>query len=414
MIKKFFTLFILLALSSVISGLKADEYDDSITFESRTRTFRVYVPSAYESSRSTPLLFVLHGGGGDAVKTEQLTKSGFNTLSETEKFIVVYPNGIENNWNDGRNITIQPAMKENVNDVGFISALIDVMSSKYNIDKKRVYSTGISNGAHMSFRLACELTSRIAAIAPVSGAEITDPTFLYKAAQPIPVLIMNGTDDAFILWGGGYIAPMFYSGELGSTKSINDTVNFWVNANGCNTIPVTTTLPDMDPADGTTVQKSVYGNGKNGSQVVFYTVNGGGHTWPGGDPNAQTALAGKTCKDINACEEIWKFFKGITLIGNNIINSIDNAKGYPNPFNPSAAKDGQFKIINMPVNSIVSIYNINGEIIKVLKETDFGNYGWIAWNGKDESGNTVQRGIYMYVLTDGDCNKKTGKIALVK
>ena len=139
-----------------------------------------------------PLVIALHGGGGSGIGMVALTLGGFNVLSERERFIVVYPDGIGKNWNDGRGLLRYRAQRENIDDVGFISALIDHLAKKYNIDRKRVYITGMSNGAIMSYRLACELADKIAAIAPVAGL------MPEKISLKCSKVRLNG-----FIWGGG-------------------------------------------------------------------------------------------------------------------------------------------------------------------------------------------------------------------
>lgn len=241
----------------------------------------------------------------------KLTLGGFDKLSDKKGFVAVYPDGIGKNWNDGRKgeETGYRAHKESIDDVGFISALIDALIKKLNIDPRRVYVTGISNGAIMSYRLACELTEKIAAVAPVAGSI---PQNLYPScspSRPISVLAINNVNDPLVPFAGGDITGPFGFKKLGKVLSTPETIRFWVNHDKCSSSPVVTYEPDKDPKDGTRVRKEVYRNGKDGTEVVLYAIEGGGHTWPGGWQYLPERTIGKTSRDIDANEVIWDFFE---------------------------------------------------------------------------------------------------------
>jgi polyhydroxybutyrate depolymerase len=147
----------------------------SSPFGGLERIYRIHIPPSYDKARLSPLLIALHGGGGTGKKMEKLTLGGFNKLSDREGFIVVYPDGIEKHWNDGRENVSYRAHREKVDDVGFLSALIDALMKERNIDRNLVYVTGISNGAMMSFRLACELSQKITGY-PLERCQKTCPS----------------------------------------------------------------------------------------------------------------------------------------------------------------------------------------------------------------------------------------------
>jgi len=292
--------------SSNAASSEASEYDysSSILSGGLQRTYTVHIASSYDRAKPTPLLIVLHGGGGTGQGMNKLTN--FNAIANRENFIVVYPDGFENHWNDGRGVQWQ-AQTENVDDVGFISALIDHLSDELNIDAKRIYVTGISNGGMMSHRLGCELSQKIAAIAPVASNIPVSMASVWAPSRPVPVLIINGTDDTLERWEGGEIR--LGRNTYGLVLSVSDTVNFWVGWHQCSQAPTVTQLPDNDPADGTTVRKAVYGGCQDGAEVILYAVVGGGHTWPGGLQYLPEFVIGKTSRDFNASEVIWQFFK---------------------------------------------------------------------------------------------------------
>jgi len=292
---------------------------DTILVNGLKRTYRIHVPLSFDRSEPIPLVIALHGGGGSADAMVVLTLGGFDTLSEHEGFIVVYPEGVEKHWNDGRGLSRYRAQKENIDDVEFISLLIDHLYNQYNIDRKRVYVTGMSNGAIMSFRLACELTDKIAAIAPVAGLMPQRRHQSCMPLRPVSVLIINSIDDPITPWNGGYFK--FGILRLGKGISVRKAALFWAEFNGCSVPPVIELMPDRDPDDGTRVQRIWYKGGKEGTEVILYRIKeegtevilyrikGGGHTWPGGYQYLTRKIIGKPCRDINVCEIIWNFFK---------------------------------------------------------------------------------------------------------
>jgi len=283
----------------------------SFIHDNLERTFHIHIPSLYDESIQLPLVIALHGRGGTGESMVIVTRKDFNKLADKDGFLVVYPDGIELNWNDGRmdEEANDRAHRENIDDVGFISALIDSMIKDYNIDPKRVYVTGISNGAIMSYRLACEISNKIAAIAPVDG---NIPHMFYPEcypARPVSVLAINNVNDPLVPYEGGSIYSSIRRINLGKVLSVDESIGFWVNRNQCSVLPVVAEEPDTDPKDGTRVTRKEYTDGTDGTEVVLYSIDGGGHTWPGGFQYLPAWIVGKTCRDINASEVIWSFFK---------------------------------------------------------------------------------------------------------
>jgi len=148
----------------------ARDYNDSIVLKGTERTYRVHLPPSLKRVDKPPLLIVLHGGGGSGKQMERMTLGKFNTLADREGFIVVYPDALGRHWNDGRGLRRYFSQREGVDDVGFIAALIDHFLRELNVDRKRIYVAGMSNGAMMCCRLASELSERVAAVAAVAGA----------------------------------------------------------------------------------------------------------------------------------------------------------------------------------------------------------------------------------------------------
>jgi poly(3-hydroxybutyrate) depolymerase len=171
------TLLLLAALSGVQAGAAAagGTVSRRLEVDGRTRTYLLHVPAALSRGRPAPVVLVFHGGGANAEGTEHMT--GFSSLADREGFLVAYPEGVGRNWNDGREIPGSTAHREKLDDVGFVTALIDTISREHAVDPLRVYATGMSNGGIFSHYLAARLSERIAAIAPVVGGMAEGPPF---------------------------------------------------------------------------------------------------------------------------------------------------------------------------------------------------------------------------------------------
>ena len=291
--------------ASIYSKPAKYDYSASIICGGLERNYSVHISSSYNKTRPTPLVIALHGGGGTGQGMPKLT--GFNAVADKENFVIVYPDGIEKRWNDGRGIQQYRTQIQNIDDVGFISALINQLSNELNIDAKKIYATGISNGGMMSHRLGCELSQRIAAISPVASNLPVNMASVWVPSRPVPVLIINGTDDPLVPWDGGDIH--FGQTTLGEVLSVTDTVKFWTTRDQCFSLSIITRLPDKDPSDGTKVRKEIYGGCKDGVEVILYAIDGGGHTWPGGLQYLPESIIGRTSREFNASEVIWQFFK---------------------------------------------------------------------------------------------------------
>ncbi len=202
----------------------------SIDFDGLTRTFRLYVPGP-DAPRPLALVFVLHGGGGTGIGMARMTGDAFHGLAERGGAIIVYPDGVDRQWNDGRRDFNTRAHSEDIDDVGFISRLIDRIAEEHALDLDRVYATGISNGGMMSFRLGCGLSQRLAAIAPVVANMPVDLMRDCAPARPVSVLVTNGTEDPLIPFEGGHVVSPRRS--RGLVTSADDSLAFWARHNGC-------------------------------------------------------------------------------------------------------------------------------------------------------------------------------------
>jgi polyhydroxybutyrate depolymerase len=246
-----------------------------------------------------PVVLALHGATMNGPMMAWF--SGLNRKADEAGFIAVYPNGTGRFssyfWNGGN--CCGSAMQNKVDDVAFINALLDDLMGSYHVDPQRVYATGMSNGAIMAYRLASELSDRIAAIAPVSGSLGTETC---QPKRPVSVLHFHGTMDEYIPFLGGKGARSITGTSF---RSVDDSVKTWVKANGCDENPKIDQLSKN--GDETVVTRKTYIGGKNGTEVVLVVIEGGGHTWPGMKSPAR--ILGKSTKNISANDLMWEFFQ---------------------------------------------------------------------------------------------------------
>ena len=264
------------------------------------RTYNLHVPATLDRSKPVPLVIELHGGGGDGNHIDGLT--GFYALADREGFVVAAPSGVDKGWNDGR---VDPKTSSTADDVGFLSEMIDRIEAQVPIDPRRVYVTGISNGAIMSGRLACQLSERIAAIAQVAGTAAVETAAACHPARPVPVLEIHGTADPLVPYAGGTVVPQLGDGR-GQVVGVDAWSAFWAANNSAGTPPATTSI-------GTDTTVRTWHGATPQSDVVFYRVEGAGHTWPGGSQYLPKLIIGSTSKSFDASEVIWQFLSGHRL-----------------------------------------------------------------------------------------------------
>jgi len=276
-----------------------DNIKYSFTCNGEDRVYYLHKPSSFDKNKSYPLVIALHGLGGNGERTSAFT--GFNKLSDKEGFIVVYPDGyiVKRGGKE-----IRCWRLEIDDDIKFISSLIDKVSKDYKIDGKRVYATGISNGGMMCYVLSAKLPDKLAATASLVSSLSNSQLEKLPESKPLPLIIMNGTDDPIVPYKGGSIK--LFGLKLGQVVSTEELVKYFIKRNNCSTTPVVTYEKDKDPNDGTRVRKELYSSSTN-TEVILYTIEGGGHSWPGTLKGKEKN--GKTSRDINASEVIWEFFK---------------------------------------------------------------------------------------------------------
>jgi polyhydroxybutyrate depolymerase len=274
-------------------GASAADQKRQVTSGGLDRSYLLYVPGSVSKDKAVPLVLVFHGGGGHDYNMPRFTH--FDELADKEGFIVAYPESLNTHWNDGRDLS--PA-----DDIGFVKALIAEVERLYPVDPKRVYATGMSNGGFFSQRIACDLSDRVAAVASVAATLPEPLAGTCHPVRPLSVMFIQGTDDPLVHINGGPIAKTH-----GRNISLDDSAKFWVEKNGASSKPQSSDLPSHD-TNGTSVHKDVYSGGKGGTEVVVYTIRGGGHTWPSAPQYMPAILVGKTNHDLDATQAIWEFF----------------------------------------------------------------------------------------------------------
>jgi polyhydroxybutyrate depolymerase len=273
---------------------------ETLTVGGRARSYLLYAPDNLQKSRPVPLVMVFHGGGGNAQGIARTTN--MHQLAARYGFIAVYPNGTgaEGNrrlsWNAGSTPPQGYAENQNVDDIGFVKAILRQLQQSYPIDSKRVYATGLSKGGMFAYRLACDLSDQIAAIAPVAGSLTYAQC---RPARPVAVLHIHGGNDQNVpLEGGRGVA----SAQMANYPSALQGLDQWRRRNECATATAQTTVT----AD---TNRFSYEGCKSGGEVTYYIVRGGGHGWPGSTPKPRQQQRGiYISNQLKASEEIWKFF----------------------------------------------------------------------------------------------------------
>lgn len=277
------------------------------------RVYRVYAPGNLDKAKKYPLVVLLHGGGGTGRGMPRLDSGGFKELADAKGAILAYPDAVDKNWNDLRGDKTRKAQRENIDDVAFLSSMAGEILKKYPADASRVYAAGISNGAMMSYTLACRASDVFAAAAPVAGAMPENLARACTPSRPVPMLIISGTKDNLVHWEGGDVTGPFGRKKLGRVLSVEKSRDLWLEKNSCPPDKRTVSEKDSDPKDGTSVTREVYGPCAGGVSVEFVKIDGGGHTWPGGLQYLPEAIIGKTSRELAASREIWDFFMKYSL-----------------------------------------------------------------------------------------------------
>lgn len=318
---------------------------DSIYFDGIYRTYQLHLPIDYDENEALPLIIAMHGGFGSGPQLE--LQSQLSIKSDEENFIVVYPEGVKSllnirTWNAGECCGF--ASNNDIDDVGFIDALLDSLSDMYNVDSLRIYATGMSNGAFMSYRLACELSHRIAAIAPVAGSmTVTD----CLAENQVPIIHFHSYLDSNVPFEGGYGDGFsnHYNPPLDSIFNVWSAINNCVNTND-------TIFNDIEYA------RIVWDNCDCNTSIEYYLTQDGGHSWPGG---VESEFGDPVSEYINANDLMWSFFEQYTLSCDQSLSLIETplekqlVKVYPNP------TTGTLILVGKQISHVI-VYNIAGQL----------------------------------------------------
>jgi polyhydroxybutyrate depolymerase len=283
------------ALALAACATPAETIERTLRVGARERSYEIDLPPQRQSARAFPVVIVFHGGGGSADSVRR--QSRMSAKGAAEGFIVVYPQGSGGiagklkTWNAGT--CCGQAMQHGIDEIAFVAALLDDLQATVAVDRARIYATGISNGGMMAYEVACALADRIAAIAVVAG----EMTALDRCqpSRPVPVLVIHGSADRNLPVDGGIGAKAFAVHEV---RSLASAVDFWRRHDGCSE-------SGRSEVDGG-VRRTRHSSCSGGSEVEVITIDGGGHSWPGGERLARFLDPASPALDATA--EIWRFF----------------------------------------------------------------------------------------------------------
>jgi polyhydroxybutyrate depolymerase len=273
------------------------------------RDFMFYIPENIKPDAA--LIFVLHGSGSKGEHMRIGTSYGYETLADREGFIVAYPTGFDNHWNDCRGSANYAANTENIDDPAFFRAMIDYLAENYTISRQRVYATGLSNGGHMAYRLAFEIPDEFAAVAPMAANIPVEESFdCQRSNQPVSVAIFNGTEDPVNPFNGG-VVELFGDVSRGTVMSAQESVNYWVSLAGVTSAPFSQQLPELDGDPDTSISVQAWSS-DSGVLVRLYTMQGSGHVMPSRLHNKIADLfMGGNAGDLDGVAEVWDFFMAV-------------------------------------------------------------------------------------------------------
>jgi polyhydroxybutyrate depolymerase len=346
---------------------------DSILSGNLQRTYRLYVPKNYDPLKSSALIIDMHGYSSNA--TQEQAYSNFMPIADTANFFVVYPNGTVYSgmqfWNAGLSTSL-------VNDVAFISDLIDHIRSQFSIDANSVYACGMSNGGFMSHTLACSLSNKIAAIASVTGSMFATQYGTCVPNRVVPVMQIHGTADNTVPYTGN-----------SSMIAIDTLMKYWVKNDKCNILPEITNVPNINLADSCTAIHYLYKGGELGATCELYKIVGGGHSWPG-----SLFKIAVTNQDFNASEKIWLFFRKYRLdklAGLSEEKPVAKVNMYPNPC---------IDYLNVEYENAVSISIVDITGKEIIHTT----------NQKQINVSALAKGIYSVVVISRDKQQVVKKL----
>ena len=367
---KIFLYLCFLTLGTNFTFAQTDVYD-SINVSGRWRTFLTHLPSGYNSSNKYPLVLAFHGGGLLGYQSIQY-QSGLSQKADSSNFIVVYPEGVKvagnRTWNAGG--CCAPATTLNIDDVGFVNSLLNILFSTRPIDTTRVYATGFSNGALLCYRLANQLTHRFAAIAPVAGNLMYYP---WNPSRAIPIISFHSYADQNVKYYGGVTI-----GATGTYFPPQDSMFNIIGSHYNCTILKDTVFHNISQYDHYT-----YSHCSCNAIIEQYVSYDGEHSWPGGLSSGTVTVSNQ----FSATYLMWQFFKKYTTscstTGIESMGGITNKLiVYPNPF------ENTFNLMNKTENDIISMINYCGQVI------------WTGSNIEDQDFSYLPNGLYLLRMSD--------------
>jgi polyhydroxybutyrate depolymerase len=283
----------LFAQNSKTPGL----HTETVKFDGLDRKYIYYIPQGYEKKSKLPIVFFLHGAGASAQIGVDVLGPQYHARAERDQAIVVYPDATSKRWNDKLGGT--NPLTDSINDVGYLTSLIDMFIKDFKGDPARVYFSGSSNGGMMTYRLSVDIPEKITAIAPFVSTISKEVVDQFPNSKPMPIIITSGTADSVIKWGGGNIRVT----RTPYILSADDNVAYFVKRNGANPKAKITTLPDIEPGDNSTVEIQTY---KGKYDVILYKIINGGHTHPTLREPGKPLVPGRNM-DYNSFERVWDF-----------------------------------------------------------------------------------------------------------
>lgn len=335
------------ALALPSQSLSAQETKEKVTVDDVDRNFTVRLPRGYDPKQQYPVVILLHGMNQDPDDMERLTR--FDDLADKNGIITIYPSALHGRWNVGVRPQERPTgmmrpggghrrygggypggggggggypgggrgqqgpaqqpdadrRSPPADDIAFFNQMLDQVSSKFSADPSRVYAVGLSEGGFMSLRMACSLSDRVAAVASVGAA--MPKTMICLPSRPVPVLMINGTSDPVVPYGGGTEHNMSLS-----TLSAEDSSKDWGKIDRCNDKPEKGKWVSKAKG-GTETKTDAYEGCQQNAQVELYSLKGAGNTWPGGEQYEAENTVGKTSQDVNGDEIVWNFLSSRKL-----------------------------------------------------------------------------------------------------
>ena len=272
------------------------------------RSYQLYIPA--KLSASAPIVFVLHGSKlhGDIIRLQ--TGYQFDVSADREGFVVVYPNGYENHWNDCRATASYAANRENIDDIAFFREMVRILSRKHDASDRDVFAIGHSNGGHMAFKLALEAPDLVRGVAAVSAnMPLEENLDCEPTGKPVSVAVFNGTVDPINRWEGGPVV-LFGDTSRGPVYSTEQTIAYWNGLAGIAFEPQTQDMPDVDHDPSTHVIRRIWR--KNNIEVRLYELTGSGHVIPSRVANlGLSVIFGPPAQDIETADEVWDFFAAV-------------------------------------------------------------------------------------------------------